>query len=189
MWAPLVVLAVLSAVVGYLGLPAVIGHAVGLPNALQNYLSPVLALPSYAPDFWSFAQEHHSAALEWGLMAISTTLGMSSAAFAYFMYREGPAPAMAQLARRRKTMHELLLNKYWVDEIYFCRIVNPLREMSEFLWKGFDVRFVNGFINFTAQALGLCSGVVSFQMSGSIHRYLILCLLGFASMLYFVFSY
>ncbi|HEY6951483.1 MAG TPA: NADH-quinone oxidoreductase subunit L, partial [Bacteroidota bacterium] len=62
---------------------------------------------------------------------------------------------------RYKKFYTILVNKYYVDEIYDAAIVNPIVNVSDkLLWKGFDVRVIDGIVNgsaglvaFTAQRL------------------------------------
>ena len=45
-------------------------------------------------------------------------------------------------------LYRLLLNKYYVDEMYDAAIVQPIRIVSqEGLWRGFDVHVIDGAVN------------------------------------------
>jgi len=43
-------------------------------------------------------------------------------------------------------IYRLLLNKYWVDEIYAAMIIRPTLKLSDLLWE-FDARVVDGMVN------------------------------------------
>ena len=48
-------------------------------------------------------------------------------------------------------LYNLILNKYYVDEAYDKAIVNPIVSVSDkILWKGFDVRVIDGMVNGSA---------------------------------------
>lgn len=184
MWIPLVVLALLSTFVGYIGLPPVIGHVFGVPNYLASFLGTAISMPKNASQFWDFISAPHSVLLEWVLMGISTVIALLSAGVAFGLYRRGPSPLLSDLSERSNRIYSLLLNKYWVDEAYQRIVVTPLREIAEFLWKIVDVRLINGFINFIGHLLLFIGGLISFQMSGNLQRYLILFVMGFVGLLY-----
>jgi NADH-quinone oxidoreductase subunit L len=66
----------------------------------------------------------------------------------------------------------LLLNKYYVDEIYDATIVQPLKLLSEFgLWKIVDAKIIDGMVNGTAGAVGLLSGGMRRAQTGSVRAY------------------
>jgi NADH-quinone oxidoreductase subunit L len=93
------------------------------------------------------AETHGGAALELTLMGVSTAvalIGIGLAAFLYLKRRELPA----QLAERFPRLHLLLLNRYYVDELYDRVIVRPIRIASQdALWRGFDVAVIDGAVN------------------------------------------
>lgn len=185
MWAPLVVLAILSAGVGFLGVPAVFG----VTNIFEHYMEPVLAIPRQAADYWSFMGEHHSHALEFGLMGTSVAIVFVAAGLAIKFYRNGPSAMVQGLARSFSGLHRTLSNKYWVDEMYDRVFVVPLNNMSRFYHQAVDVRLVDGIVNGVAQLTGLVSGILSFKMSGSVHRHgmvIVIGLLCLVSILVFV---
>jgi NADH-quinone oxidoreductase subunit L len=86
---------------------------------------------------------HHSHAVELGLMAASVGLAAIAAFTSYSMYKNGPSAKAAEYASRFSSVYRTLLNKYYVDEFYFDRIVRPLREMSEFFFRIVDVKIID----------------------------------------------
>ena len=131
---PLMALGFLSLVGGWIGIPHVIsevlpGHP---PHVLEHWLEPVLVA----------VKPHGTAAMEWGLMGLSVALAAVSASFAYTFYVKHPERPKA-LAERFKKTHDMLYNKYFVDEVYFARIINPLIDISKGLWAHIDVNFID----------------------------------------------
>lgn len=179
MWAPLVVLAILSATIGYLGVPEVLGGS----NIFHHYLDPVLMIPAQAAEHWASLTAHHEHTLELGLMAASVGVMFVAAGLAVTLYAKGPAPILATWASTFRRTYETLSNKYYVDEFYDAWIVQPLREMSEFLWAIFDVVIIDGIVNGVGQLCALAGGLASFRMTGSVHRHSMVLVLGLVVLL------
>jgi NADH-quinone oxidoreductase subunit L len=177
MWAPLVVLAILSATVGYLNVPHVIP---GLPHLVfEHYLAPVVQVPAAASEHWQHLTASYSHSLELLLMGISVLGMFLSAGLAVMLYKNGPSQVAVGLKKRFGRIHHVLTNKYFVDEFYFGYIVNPLKEMSLFLWKIVDTVIIDGIVNGIGQACMLVAGLTSFSM----HRHAMVLVLGLFCML------
>jgi NADH-quinone oxidoreductase subunit L len=66
----------------------------------------------------------------------------------------------------------LLLNKYYVDEIYDAAIVEPVRIGSqEGLWRGLDVQVVDGAVNGTGALVAAGASVLRRLQTGSVRAY------------------
>lgn len=179
MWAPLVVLAVMSIFAGYLGVPEFMGGH----NWFHHYLEPIVQVPNAAKEHWEFLEAHHSEKLEWGLMGTSVLIVFIAAGLAIRLYARGPAPVLEKWRQRFNGIYETLLNKYWVDEIYDANVVRPLRDLSGFLFRIFDVKIIDGIVNGFAESTTLLGGVTSFKMSGSVHRHGMIIVLGIICLL------
>lgn len=181
MWAPLIALAILSAFAGFLNVP----HIFPLfPHQLfSHYLEPILAVPEQAKIHWAHLFEQHDSKEEWALMGISVVGMFLSAGLAVRLYGKGPAPMTTLIALRFRNLHRLLLNKYYVDELYEAWFVNPLRDVAVFLWKIVDVVVIDGIVNGVGQACMLIGGLTSFRMSGSLHRHAMVIMVGIICML------
>jgi NADH-quinone oxidoreductase subunit L len=79
------------------------------------------------------------------LMLISVMVGVLGWALAWFMYTRRTAIPI-RLAEKYKDLYELLLNKYWVDELYDYVFVRGAKALANFLW-GFDERVLDGAVN------------------------------------------
>jgi len=76
------------------------------------------------------------------------------------------------LASQFSGLHRLLLNKYYVDELYDATIVQPLKVAStEGLWRWFDVRVIDGAVNGAASIVDGSAGVLRRLQSGSVRAY------------------
>ncbi len=184
MWAPLVVLAILSVFVGYLGIPEFMAKSVGVENYFAHYMSTLLHVPQNG--FWNFASEHHSERLEWSMMLLATGLGLTSAGISFYLYKDGPNLLLDKLESDNPGIYRLLLNKYWVDEIYNKICIRPLKEMADFLWRVVDIKIINGFINLIGETLLFLSSLMSLQNSGSLHRYASVFMFGLMGLVFWI---
>src|SRR5262249_20768 len=84
---------------------------------------------------------------ERALMIASTGLALAGIGLAaYFWLRN--RPAATRVARSAAPVYTLLLNKYYVDEIYNALIVQPIKGISTvLLWRGIDVALIDGTVN------------------------------------------
>jgi NADH-quinone oxidoreductase subunit L len=179
MWGPLVVLAVLSAGVGFLGVP----HVLGGHNIFEGYLKPVMMIPEAAKEHWEFLEATYDHSLEVGLMAASVLIMVIASSIAILLYGKGPKPILKKWRESYSRIYETLSNKYWVDEFYFAKIVQPVRDMAEFLWAFVDVKIVDGAVNGVAELSRFMAGSISFKMSGSVHRHAMVLAVGLVCLL------
>ena len=178
---PLIVLAVLSAIGGWVGIPHVIGHALGhIPNFWEVWLSPLIAkMPEAA------GAAPHSAAEEWALMGVSVTLAALSALAAFVMYtkKEGAADKVAQALG---PVYRLVDNKYFVDEVYFKTLINPLIKVSQDIWQYVDVNVVDKATYKVTDLVRAGGSLVRSLQNGNMQQYAMYVVLGVVVTLTFV---
>ncbi|MEA3297575.1 MAG: NADH-quinone oxidoreductase subunit L, partial [candidate division Zixibacteria bacterium] len=88
-------------------------------------------------------------------------------------------PELATRLRERMTgLHTVLLNKYYVDEIYSAVVVRPLVSFSVFLWKIFDVIVIDGLINGFATLYGDVSQTLRASQTGRVRSYATIFVIG-----------
>jgi NADH-quinone oxidoreductase subunit L len=69
-------------------------------------------------------------------------------------------------------VHRLLLNKYYVDEVYDAALVQPIRIVSEEgLWRGVDVYVIDGAVNGTASIVNEGATLMRRFQTGSVRTY------------------
>ena len=119
MLAPLVVLAVLSLVGGWIGVPAALGGS----NHFEHFLDPVFAATATPENALNADQVSHG--LELGLAAVSVLTAGVGFFFAWLFYYNKPGTAAA-LAQRFRPFYALVENKFYVDEIYQAFFVSGL---------------------------------------------------------------
>jgi NADH-quinone oxidoreductase subunit L len=170
----LIVLAIGSVAAGYIGIP----HALGGHNQLGAWLAPAFEAPVEAGGVAAEAAESAEAALtpeeialERTLMAVSSAIAILGIGIAAFIWLKRRAIADS-MARRFGGVYRLLLNKYYVDELYDAVVVNPIKHGSrEALWRGFDVKLIDGAVNGAAAIVDGSSWVLRRAQTGSVRAY------------------
>jgi NADH-quinone oxidoreductase subunit L len=160
MTVPLGILAILSIVGGWIGIPA----ALGGHNIFEHFLDPVFA--SSSP-----LVEASSTSLELTLAVVSVLTAVLGLFVAYLWYVRKPGTAAA-LAAKFKPLYSLLDHKYWVDELYASVIIAPLLAVSRIGLNGVvDTGIVQGTaVGLTKTTTGL--GALTRRMiSGNIRSY------------------
>ncbi len=178
MTVPLMVLAVLSIIGGYIGVPHVLGGA----NHIHEFLAPVFGAVqepakthagiSLISQAWASGGEQagHSAALEFLMMAISVGIALIGIGMAYLFYVKNPAlPKL--LAEKQRGLYKLIYNKYYVDELYEVLFINSLKGLGRGLWKGFDEFIIDGTVNGIAYLIGWISSVMRKMQTGMVQNY------------------
>ncbi len=156
----LVVLALLSAVGGFIALP--------------HFLEPMLVLPKVNEHL------HH---LEWPLMGVSVAIAVTGLLAARFVFGSGPARAAA-LQQRFAGPHRWLLAKYYVDELYEALLGRPLAWISDRVFLRLGDRFLfDGTLHAIAGLGRFGAGLFSRVQSGRLQRYAWLVMAGMAGAL------
>jgi len=173
----LIVLAIGSVAAGWVGVP----HALGGHNQLGAWLEPAFEAPigaEAAPaaagevaEGLAATPEESREDLELTLAVFSTVVAIMGVlvAYGFWIKRRDLADGAA---RRFAGVHRLLLNKYYVDEIYDATIVQPIKVASqEGLWRWFDVRVIDGAVNGTGAIVDGGASVLRRLQTGSVRAY------------------
>ena len=161
---PLVVLAGLSIVAGFVGVP----RALHGNDVIEHFVTPE------APE----TESPETANTELLLMAASTAAALGGLFTAYLFYSARPE-LPEQLATKAHAMYSILTNKYYVDEIYDAIIVMPVVQTSrEFLWKFVDVSVIDGAVNGVGKVVRGSAGGLRHMQSGYVRTYAGWILLG-----------
>lgn len=169
----LIVLAIGSVAAGYVGVP----HVLGGSNRIESYLEPsfvahseLAAEAEMAPAGEGAAAEHGNS-MEFTLMAVSVLVGLGGIGTATFFFYRKPEAADA-VAAQFSGVHKLLLNKYYVDELYDAIIVQPIKRVSTgVLWKGVDAGLIDGTVNAVGLVVRGWSAVLRRLQTGSVRAY------------------
>ncbi len=165
MTVPLVVLAILSVIGGYVGLPA---HWLW-GDRFGAFLEPVLG--------GGHETGHLSLTTEYVLMAASVLVALLGFGLAYLFYLVQPGlPAL--LAWKASGAYNLIFNKYYVDELYDLLFARPTVALSNWLWRSVDDEVIDGVVNGTANTVGANSGLWRRWQTGNVQHYAISMLVG-----------
>jgi NADH-quinone oxidoreductase subunit L len=173
----LIVLAALSALGGFLGVPYLIGHHFHFANHLEHWLTPMF-IASEESLKWNTTLGH---GVEWGLMGASTAVALIGIGSAYWLYHGARNPLPERLRLSFSGVWMILYNKYYIDEIYEAFIIKPIHGLSIILWRVVDVIFIDGaMVNGSAWTTRVFAGLVRTWQNGNIHRYAMSMVLGAA---------
>jgi len=167
---PLLVLALLSVIGGWIGIPEVLmkgGHH------FSEFLVPVFAQSN------AMTIKHEmSHSTEYMLMIISVSLALVALVYAWMKfskpdnYRDQKADAEA------KGLGKVLENKWYVDELYQTIIVKPLQVLAGYFNNVLERKGIDGFVNGVGKAVNYGSRQVRLLQSGQVGIYILLMVLG-----------
>jgi NADH-quinone oxidoreductase subunit L len=133
---PLMILAALSIIGGWIGWPGSLGGE----NRFERFLEPVLA--GVLPETLAVKIAHHSLLKEYLLMLASLAIVGAGIWLAYQFYLSKRfAPEV--VARKWPKAYDLLFHKYYVDEIYDALFVNRIKDLGTWLGR-FDANIIDG---------------------------------------------
>jgi len=156
MLVPLMILAVLS----------VIGGWVGIGGRFEHFLSPV-----FGEGATAVATEALSRGTEITLMFISVAAAGLGFYLAYVLYLKRPELPQ-KIADSLGALYQAVVNKYYVDEIYADLFVKPLVDGStRILWHGVDQGVIDAAINDTADGARHVSDSARQMQSGNVRSY------------------
>jgi NADH-quinone oxidoreductase subunit L len=189
MLAPLVILAVLSFVGGWVGVPQFMGGH----NEVERFLGPVMQSgPAVAGEAVSdkdattshageATQENTSE--EWLLAGASVAAGLLGLLFAYLLYYKRPE-LPDRITAKMHGIYMMVLHKYYVDEGYGAIFVKPLLALSTtVLWRGIDQGVIDGLVNGAGTASQGVGGELRRMQSGNIRSYAAWVAIGDAAIL------
>jgi len=162
---PLVLLAIPSVIIGFVTIDALLFGGF--------FTGPIVVDAARHPAMQELAGHFHGAtamALH-GLTAAPFWLVIVGAGLAAFLYLKRP-DIPAALARRFGALYRLLDNKYYLDRINDVVFAGGARLLGTVLWKGGDVRLIDGLaVNGSARVVGWVASVSRLLQSGYIYHY------------------
>ncbi len=147
MTVPLILLAAGAVLVGYVGVPEVLGGK----NHFHHFLAPVFGSGHPAAHGGGVLHEgaHHSVVLEYSLMVASVVIAALGAFAAYYFYlRDTSIPS--SLATAVPRLYRTVYNKYYMDEIYRAIVILPVLAIGRFLAFFCDLKVIDGIVDGSA---------------------------------------
>ncbi|MBU1698603.1 MAG: NADH-quinone oxidoreductase subunit L [Candidatus Eisenbacteria bacterium] len=169
---PLLVLAAGSISIGFLGVPEVLKSG---SNHFHHWLAPIFFHGAHGE---SAGPASHAASQEILLMCVSVLAALSGLALGFWIYRR--RPEIAERGRHALGgLYKLVLNKYYVDELYNAAIIRPVGTISRnILWKIVDVWIIDGIVNLVGILSRVGSYIIRFMQVGSVQIYALVILAG-----------
>ena len=168
MTAPLVILAAFSAIVGFVGFPP--EHGV-----YHRFVEPVFAAAKGAVP-------HAAPVGEVPMAIISLAIAVTGVLVATRFYVWRPDTPTRMVERYPKA-YRVLLNKYYVDELYDALLVEPIRRGSFWLWRTFDDLVIDGSVNGVAAVVRMGSLVLRRVQTGYVTNYVLSFIVGVVAIL------
>ena len=163
---PLVILAVASVFVGFVGFPPEKG-------AFHDFLHHA---------FEHVHAHEVSLTMTWTFGIVSTAVALSGVAVAYVTYMR-KSISTDELAARFNGLYKFLLNKWYVDEFFMAAVVNPMKDISNFLWKIVDVKIIDGVVNGIGLGVVGASGRLRKLQTGLVANYALEIVIGIVVLL------
>ncbi len=156
---PLIVLAILAIIGGFVGVP----HILGGHNEIAAFLQPVISIHETGTPL--------SSSTEYGLMTGTTLAMLVAAVLAYLQNRNF-------VAKENTGFGKVLENKWYVDELYHAVIVKPIESVAAFLNNVVEKKGIDGFVNGVGRAVNYGSRQVRLLQSGHVGIYVLLMVIG-----------
>jgi NADH-quinone oxidoreductase subunit L len=168
---PLTLLAILTVVAGIaLGAPSSHG------TVFERFLAPVL--PHHPADHGATGKV---------LILVSVVVAVAGVVLAWATYGRRPVRA-EEIGAPRSGLHSLLLNKYWVDELYDAVFVRPSHRLYVWCARVFDLGFIDGVVNGVGSAVVGWARALRRVQTGFVMNYALGMLLGALAVVAFLYT-
>ena len=154
---PLLALSVFAALIGLVGSPF-------CDHAFQKFIAVGENAGEEGP-------------LNYGMMIFSTVISATGIALAYLIYMRGQKILPASVRSRFEWLYQLLVNKYYVDEIYEAIFVKGFEKISQASFK-IDAGVVDWAVNAVAQIFQGMASILRLLQSGNVQNYLLVMIVG-----------
>ncbi|MFZ1783978.1 MAG: NADH-quinone oxidoreductase subunit L [Ferruginibacter sp.] len=162
---PLIVLAILAVIGGWIGIPEIFMHG---GHRLEAFLAPVFAQSN------ALTEKHHlSHTTEYMLMGISVGAALVALIFAWSKFNK-----YQKTAGEETGLGKILANKWYVDELYDTLIVKPVMAISKYFNDIFEKKGIDGFVNGVGKAVNYSSRQIRLLQSGQVGAYVLMMVLG-----------
>ncbi|GAA4334072.1 NADH-quinone oxidoreductase subunit L [Mucilaginibacter gynuensis] len=170
---PLIVLAILSVIGGFIGVPEVLGGH----HELEHFLAPV-----FEPSTKLMGEHHLTHSTEWILMAVSVGAAVVALGYAYLKYISKSHVPVSD-TEERPLLANLSYNKFYVDELYNLIIRKPLDALSNFLYKVVDLLGIDGLVNGLGKGSIEASRGLRLLQTGNVGFYIFMMVVGIVAIL------
>ena len=181
---PLMILAVLSVVGGWVGIQEPLAHSIStVISAPLSIFGGWLGMPesfelkNYFAEYLSASVEEHGHHLAhstaWLLMGGSVLAVVIGLLFAFRGYKSN-----SLMSDNPQGIAKLMLHKFYIDELYEALIIKPIHKGSVLLWKYFDARGIDGIVNGSAKIVAWTGNQIRQIQNGRAPDYVLRMLVG-----------
>lgn len=163
---PLIILAILSVIGGWIGIPEIFMHG---GHLLEEFLAPVFA-QSNAITVKQPALSHSK---EYMLMGISVALALGALLYAWNKFSK-----YQKTGKEETGLGKVLENKWYVDELYDSIIVKPVLAIGKYFNNVVEKKGIDGFVNGIGKAVNYSSRQIRLLQSGQVGAYVLMMVLG-----------
>jgi NADH-quinone oxidoreductase subunit L len=173
---PLILLAIPSVIIGWITVEPLL-YGSWFANAI--YVAPAHDVLAKMGE--EFGSPLH--AVLTSVLAPTFWLAMSGAALAWFLYIFRPdLPAV--IAARTKPLYDLLVNKFYFDEVFYFVFAGGTRALGNLFWKVGDTLIIDNLaINGTANGIGRLATVLRRGQTGYLYHYAFAMIIGLCILL------
>ena len=162
---PLIALAILAVVGGWIGIPEVLMHG---GHRLETFLEPIFANSN------QIAVKHElSHATEYALMGVSVGGALIALLFAWKKFSQYEKVEVSETG-----IGKVMANKWYVDELYDKIIVQPLQSLATFFNQVVEKNIIDGLVNGVGKAVNYGSRQIRLLQSGLVGNYILLMVIG-----------
>ncbi len=162
---PLIILAVLAVIGGWIGIPEIFMHG---GDRLEAFLEPVFS-KSNALAASLHPQHGLSHTTEYALMAVSVIGALIALLYAWNKYGKYQKSTTEETG-----IGKILANKWYVDEFYNAIIVKPIESIAGFLNSVVEKKAIDGFVNGVGKAVNYSSRQIRLLQNGQVSSYMLM---------------
>jgi NADH-quinone oxidoreductase subunit L len=167
---PLIILAILSVVGGWIGIPEVFMHG---GHRLEAFLAPVFAQSN------ALTEKHAlSHATEYMLMGVSVAAALAALVYAFTRFSNPDSYRDQKVEKEETGLGKVLANKWYVDELYDTIIVKPVLSLAKYFNNIFEKKGIDGFVNGVGKAVNYGSRQIRLLQTGQVGTYVLMMVLG-----------
>jgi NADH-quinone oxidoreductase subunit L len=162
---PLIILAILAVVGGWIGIPEVFMHG---GHRLEAFLEPVFVQSNTLIATLNEKQElPHTT--EYALMAVSVIGALIALLYAWNKFSKYEKTTVEETG-----LGKILVNKWYVDEFYDAIIVKPIQSIATFFNNVIEKKGIDGVVNGVGKAVNYSSRQIRLLQNGQVSTYMLL---------------
>jgi len=162
---PLIILAILSVIGGWIGIPEVFMHG---GDRLETFLEPVFSKSNLLIE--SLHQKHElSHSTEYALMAVSVIGALIALVYAWNKFSKYEKSTTEETG-----IGKIVANKWYVDEFYNAIIVKPMQSLTGFFNSVVEKKAIDGFVNGVGKAVNYGSRQIRLLQTGQVSAYMLM---------------